>query len=155
MSTTAPVPDDWKEFVECLNANCVEYLLVGGHAVAVHGLPRLTKDLDFFLRQTEANATRVVAALKDFGFGSLGVKVQDLLMPGSFIMLGHPPLQIDLITSIAGVAFEEAWSDRLETTLAGKTVHVISKQHLLINKRAAGRPQDLADAARLAALDTD
>lgn len=147
------VPKDWIEFVECLNDAGAEFLLVGGHAVAYHGLPRLTKDLDFFVRCDPTNAQKIVQALTSFGFAPLKVNVEDLAHPGAFVMLGHPPNRIDLITEIDGVSFEEAWISRESSDFGGVRVWVISKEHLIKNKRSAGRPQDIADAARLEALD--
>jgi hypothetical protein len=154
-STTQHVPNEWKEFVACFNASGVEYLLVGGHAVAFHGVPRLTKDLDFFVRQTEENARRIVEALRNFGFAGLHVRVEDLMKPNSMILLGHPPLRIDLLATIDGVEFDQAWEAKELSTFEGHSVWVISKSDLVQNKRTAGRPQDIADASRLEQLDAD
>jgi len=113
------VPSDWKEFVECLNRANVEYLLVGGYAVAFHGLPRLTKDVDFLVRCNLENAKRIVQALEDFGFGPLNVTTDDLSNPGSFVILGHSPNRIDLITAVDGLEFDEAWTRICRVTLTG------------------------------------
>ena len=103
---------DLREFIESLNSNRVEYLVVGGFAVAWHGHPRFTADIDFFVRSTVENAKAVLAAIRDFGFGSLDITVDDLSEPGKVVQLGVKPNRIDLITSISGVEFETAWANR-------------------------------------------
>lgn len=136
---------DFKEFLRLLNSHQVEYLLVGAHALAVHGQPRMTGDIDFFIRSSPGNAARLYAALQEFGFGSTGVNAADLEQPGRIFMLGVLPHRIDLLTSISGVDFEQAWSRRFESVLDGLPVHVLSLEDLVANKRASGRAKDRAD----------
>jgi hypothetical protein len=140
---------DLREFVVLLNSHRVEYVVVGGHAVAYHGHPRYTGDTDFFVRPSRDNAQRVLAVLDAFGFGEVGISNDDLTQPGRIIQLGYPPNRIDLITGITGVDFDEAWSGRVQTTLDGLPVPFLGRDALLKNKRAAGRAQDLADADAL------
>ena len=136
---------DLREFVELLNSNGVEYLVVGGFAVAWHGYPRFTADIDFFLNTTSANAEAVVRTLNDFGFGSLSLKAEDFARPDQIVQLGVKPNRIDLITSIAGVPFEEAWESRVAGAIEGRPVPFIGRNALLRNKEATGRPQDMRD----------
>jgi hypothetical protein len=129
-----------------LNAASAEYLLVGGYALAVHAAPRFTKDLDVWVNPTRENAPRVLAALKAFGAPLGDLREADLAAPGIVFQMGLPPNRIDLLTSIDGVEFSEAWPSRLETVYGGQSLPVIGKAHLVANKRASGRPQDLVDA---------
>jgi hypothetical protein len=148
----AHLQSDLREFIALLNSLKVEYLVVGGHAVAFHGHPRFTGDIDFFIRATSENAERVLRALDAFGFGSLGVKAADLTEPGQVIQLGRPPNRIDILTSISGVDFDSAWPSRAPADLDGHAVNFIGMDDLLKNKHAAGRPKDLADAVKLHAV---
>ena len=127
----------------------VEFLVVGGHAVAFHGYPRLTEDLDLFVRPTHENGQRIVEALKAFGFASLGLGPDAFTAPDRVIQLGRAPNRIDLLTGIPGVSFDEAWPARVQADLDGLGVFMIGRDALIRNKRATGRPQDLADAERL------
>ena len=140
---------DFKEFVESLNANDVRYLIVGGYAVALHGYPRLTKDLDIWLRLDAENASRIVEALADFGFGSLVLEAADFLVPDQIIQLGYPPNRIDLITTLPGVDFENCYETRVVILVDQIPVDFIDLENLKRNKRASGRLQDLADLANL------
>ena len=140
---------DWKEFFESLNSNRVEYVVVGALALAFHGYPRYTGDVDILIRQEQANAERVVAALVAFGFGSVGVTAEDLMAERAVIQLGYPPVRIDLLTSVSGVSFEDVWRGRVAGDFDGVPVHYIGRPELLRNKQAAGRPKDLGDAAEL------
>jgi len=140
---------DLREFVELLNSRKIKYVLVGGHAVAYHGFPRYTGDIDFFVDASPANAALVASVLNDFGFGHLGLKDADFREPETVVQLGRAPHRIDILTSVTAVAFDEAWGTRVETNLDGLPVWVISKDLLMRNKLATGRPQDLADAKRL------
>lgn len=140
---------DFKEFIQSLNANNVRYLVVGGYAVAVHGHPRYTKDIDIWVAMDKDNAERMVLALKDFGFGSLGLKPDDFLVPDQIIQLGYPPARIDLLTTLAGVDFESCYVSRVEVVLDGVRVSFIDLDNLRKNKKAAGRLQDLADLENL------
>lgn len=143
---------DFSEFIGLLNEHEVDYLVVGGHAVALHGHPRYTGDMDVWLRTDVANAERVLAALEDFGFGGLDITREDLLEPDQVVQLGYSPLRLDLMTSLSGVAFEECHKRRVEVEVAGLTVPFISLQDLRRNKRASGRIQDLADLEALDGL---
>lgn len=141
---------DFKEFVQSLNANNVRYLVVGGYAVAVHGHPRYTKDIDIWVAMDKDNAERMVLALRDFGFGSLGLKPDDFLVPDQIIQLGYPPARIDLLTTLAGVDFDACYAARVQVILDDVPVSFIDIESLKKNKRAAGRLQDLADLKNLA-----
>jgi hypothetical protein len=148
----AKLQDDLREFVELLNSHNVEYLVVGGHAVAFHGYPRFTGDIDFFIRMTPSNAERLLAVLSEFGFGTVGITACDLLEPKRVIRLGYPPNQIDILTSISGVDFDAAWDARVESEMDNQPVTIIGWSELLRNKRAAGRQKDLADVDKLVAV---
>lgn len=117
--------------------------------MAVHARPRHTEDLDLWIDATPANAPRVLRALADFGFADVAPPVELLETPGKVFMLGRLPYRIDLLTRIDGVSFREAWAGKTVARVAGLRVHVIGKRELLVNKLAAGRPKDLADAAEL------
>jgi hypothetical protein len=140
---------NFREFITLLGAHDVRFLVVGGYAVAVHGHPRYTADLDVWLGSETANARAVLAALDDFGFGGLDLAEQDFLQPEQVVQLGYPPLRIDLVTSIDGVAFDDAYDRRVEVDLGGLRVPFISLDDLRENKRAVGRAQDLADLEAL------
>lgn len=148
----AHLQNDLREFIGLLNSLKVEYLVVGGHAVAFHGHPRFTGDIDFFIRATGENAERVLGVLDAFGFGSLGITVADLTEPGQVVQLGRPPNRIDILTSISGVDFDSAWASRAPADLDGHAVNFIGADELLKNKQESGRPKDLADAAKLLAV---
>jgi len=140
---------DFKEFIRSLNANQVRYLVVGGYAVAFHGHPRYTKDLDVWLDRNPENAERLIQALEQFGFGSLGLKVADFLIKDQIIQLGYPPNRIDLLTTLPGVEFELCYAARLEAVIDEIPINFINLDNLKKNKRASGRHQDLADVENL------
>jgi hypothetical protein len=140
---------DFKEFVQSLNDNGVRYLVVGGYAVALHGHPRYTKDLDIWLWLNQANAAQTVAALDQFGFGSLGLEPDDFLAEDQIVQLGYPPNRIDLLTTLPGVEFDECYIDRIVVDVDGVTVSFIDLESLKKNKQASGRFQDLADLENL------
>jgi hypothetical protein len=140
---------DFREFVESFNAHEVRYLVVGGYALAAHGLPRATGDFDAWVWIGGDNAERVLAALTAFGFGTLGLRVADFDHPDSIVQLGYPPYRIDILTSIDGVDFDDAWSRRVAVEADGVPLPVIGRDDLIRNKVAADRPQDRADVARL------
>ncbi len=142
------LPDDFREFLRCLNARSVEYLVLGGHAVSFHGYPRFTHDIDVFIRPTVDNAARLLGALHDFGFGDVELKAEDFTVPVT-VVLGRVPYEIDLMTYVKGVDLDQAWADRVEGIIDTVPVHFISKAHLIENKLAVGRPEDQADVARL------
>jgi len=136
---------DWREFIELLNSHEVEYLIVGAYARALHGVPRSTGDIDFFVRASPENAVKLEAVLSSFGFGSVGIGREDFLALDQIVQLGVEPYRIDLITSISGVSFDEAWAGRLRGLLDGTPVVFLSLTDLKKNKAAAGRLKDLAD----------
>ncbi len=140
---------DFRELLACFIARKVEFLLVGGYAVAIHGHPRFTGDLDLWIRSTGDNAAAVLAALEDFGLGSLGLSGHDLQSPDMVIQIGYPPVRVDILTSIDGVVFSEAYERRLAVDIDGLLLPVISLADLRINKAASGRHQDLADLEAL------
>jgi len=142
---------DFKELLLAFNAHNVEYLVVGAHALAAHGHVRATKDLDVWVRPTQQNAQRVLNALFDFGAPLGDLSIEDLSKPGTIFQIGIPPLRIDLITEIDGVDFADAWPECLETGFGGLPAFVISRRHLIMNKKAAARLQDLADVEKLEA----
>ncbi len=141
-----------QDFLDMLSALCaegVEYLLVDAYAMAVHGLPRATGDMDLWIRADQDNARRVMAALTRFGAPLHELRESDLTVPGTVFQIGVVPRRIDLMNAIDGVQFDEAWRDRVRVPLAGPEVYAIGRQHLLRNKRATGRAKDLGDAAWL------
>ena len=143
------ISPDFKEFITLLNTHNVRYLVVGGYAVAFHGHPRYTKDIDIWLERTLENAARLLAALDAFGFGSLGLKGEDFLQPGYTIQLGYPPNRIDLLTSLSELDFSICYDAKIEDEIEGMLMYFIDIEHLKVSKRAAGRPQDLADIDNL------
>jgi hypothetical protein len=140
---------DFRDLLAEFNAHRVEYLIVGAHALAAHGHVRATKDLDVWIRAAPANAKRVIQALVAFGAPLHDLTESDLSNPGVVFQIGIAPLRIDVLTAIDGVTFEEAWPARMQTEFADLPVFVLSRQHTIQNKRAAGRTQDLADIERL------
>ncbi len=136
---------DFSDLLSTFNAHGVEYLVVGGHALAAHGLIRATKDMDVLVRPSPQNAPRVFAALAAFGAPLQDLTEQDLGTPGLIFQIGVPPVRIDVITVIDGVEFEDAWRSRATARLGGVEVPVLSRHHLIVNKKKAGRKQDLAD----------
>ncbi len=140
---------DFKEFIQSLNDNRVRYLVIGGYAVALHGHPRYTKDMDVWLAMNPDNAAKMVKALEQFGFGSLGLKAEDFLVPDQIIQLGYAPNRIDLLTTLAGVEFENCYASRVEVEIDEIKANFIDLDNLKRNKKATGRHQDLADLENL------
>jgi hypothetical protein len=141
-----------RDFVEMLGALSdagVDYLIVGAHALAAHGVPRATGDLDIWVRPTPRNADRVWAALEFFGAPLDDLEPRDLQSPDLVFQIGLPPSRIDLLTSITGVTFDEAWPNRMVVRVSGLDVPTIGRHDFVRNKRAVGRPRDLADVAEL------
>ena len=134
-----------------MTASRVEYLLVGGHALAYHGVPRFTKDMHFWVNPTADNAERLLAALEAFGFADVDLTPSDFTVEGRVVQLGQPPVRIDLVTSVDGLAFRPAYGRKLTCDYCGVRLTVISREDLIANKRASGRPQDLVDVALLTA----
>ena len=139
---------DFKEFTESLNENDVRYLVVGGYAVALHGHPRYTKDLDVWIGFERENLSKLIEALDDFGFGSLGLSIADF-EPDQIVQLGYPPNRIDILVSLEGVDFDTCYESRVQVDIDGVIVNFIDLDSLRKNKRATGRAQDLADAENL------
>ena len=140
---------DFKEFIESLNANNVRYLVVGGYAVALHGYVRYTKDLVVWIEPKIQNANNVLNALTAFGFGSLDITADDFLEEGNIIQLGYPPNRIDLITFLKALMFENCYPERVQVEIQGVLIDFIDIENLKTNKKATGRPQDLADLENL------
>ena len=140
---------DFRKFIELLNEHNVRYLVVGGYAVAFHGHPRYTKDLDVWIELSPENADKVLKALEKFGFGSLDLKVDDFLEDDQIIQLGYPPNRIDILTTLKDLNFEGCYNTRVEVEIQGLRINFIDIENLKRNKRATGRPQDLADAENL------
>jgi predicted nucleotidyltransferase len=146
---TIHLPSDFKEFLKLLNAHKVEYLLIGGYAVGYHGYPRATADMDIWIAADTANADRMVAVLKEFGFDIPDLSPQLFLKEWQVIRLGVPPVRIEIATTVSGVSFAECYNQRVVDVLDGVKVNLISLNHLKLNKKAAGRYQDLADLENL------
>jgi hypothetical protein len=128
----------------------VHYLVVGGYAVAAHGYPRYTKDLDVWVQLNRENAQKLIRALSQFGFGSLGLTEEDFLQPDQIVQLGYPPNRIDILVSLPGVDFETCFAQCVKVNLDDVSVSFIDLENLKKNKRASNRPQDLADLDNLA-----
>jgi hypothetical protein len=142
---------DWKEFLELLNSRGVDYVIVGAQSLAFHGRPRHTGDLDILVRPTPDNARLLLALLNQFGFEQSDFQETDFLQPEQIIQLGRVPSRIDLLTTISGVSTDEAFASKISATLDGIPVFILGRDALIRNKRAVGRPQDLADLAALEA----
>lgn len=143
------INQDFSDMLSALSEEGVEYLLVGAYALAVHGHPRATGDIDIWVRPTPENAGRVLRAVARFGAPLRDLSAADLATSGTLFQIGVPPRRIDLMTSIDGVEFDAAWTGRLQALVGDHDVPVIGKPDLVRNKRATGRPQDLADVAAL------
>ena len=135
---------DFNDFVTALNNNRVQYLIVGSFALAFHGCPRATGDIDFWIRPTSSNAKTLLKALRYFGFGEVDISVDDV-MSGNIIQLGFPPVRIDLITVLTGLTAEDVWEGRKKGKFGSHDVYYISRENYVKNKRAIGRHKDLAD----------
>ncbi len=140
---------DFKGFIELLNKNDVKYLVVDGYALAFHGYPRFTKDIDFWVWVDEENAKNILKTIKDFGFSSLDLKKEDFLSPGYVVQLGQPPARIDLLTSVTGLEFEECYKSKVHIEIQGSEIDFIDLESFKKNKKAVGRHQDLADLENL------
>ncbi len=139
------IPKDLREFIELLNSKGVRYLIAGGYAVAFHGHPRMTGDIDIFVEMSPENAGKLEKVLAEFGFGGLGLSEKDFLEPRTIVQLGYPPNRIDVLTSLSGVSFEEAWARRAGVVVDGLPLVFVGRSDLIANKTATGRPKDLAD----------
>lgn len=143
------LPPEWSEFLALLSAGRVRFLIVGAHALAVHGRPRATGDLDILVDPTPGNAAKLASALRAFGYAAVARQTVELATPDRMLTLGRPPLRIDVMTSISGVTFVEAWRGRQMVRFDGRRVGVLGRREFERNKRAAGRPQDLLDLVLL------
>ena len=143
------IQKDLREFIVLLNSHKVEYVIVGGHAVAYHGYPRFTGYIDFFVRASAANASKVITVLESFGFTDTADLAPTLIEVGKVFQLGRPPNRIDLLTGISGVTFDEAFTGSVETELDGLSVRMIGFDDLIKNKTASGRPKDIFDLQQL------
>ena len=143
--------EDFRDLLVLFADAGVEFVIVGAYALALHGAPRASGDIDLFVRPTPGNAACVFAALARFGASleAAGVTADDFARPGLVYQIGLPPRRVDVLTEISGVTFDEVWESRLTADIDGRSIGFIGRAALLRNKRAAGRPQDLADAARL------
>ncbi|MBM2812425.1 MAG: hypothetical protein HW416_3184 [Chloroflexi bacterium] len=140
---------DFRDLFAELNGSGADYLLVGGYAVSFHAEPRFTKDLDIWIDANAENAIRVLQALRAFGAPVHDLSPEDLSQPGLIFQIGIAPNRIDVMTSIDGVTFREAWAGHVETLYGDQEIQVIGREHLIRNKRASARPQDLIDVALL------
>ena len=136
---------DFDEFIGSLTAHGVEFVVVGAYALAFHGAPRFTGDLDILVRPAPDNASRLLAALEAFGFPVAELSLDAIADRRRMLQMGIPPVQIHVMSAISGVEWDEAWSDRVEGSLGSHRVHFLGRETFLRNKRAAGRPKDLAD----------
>ena len=143
------LPQDFKEFLRLLNANKVEYLLIGGYAVGYFGYPRATADMDIWVAINPANAEKIVAVLKEFGFALPDLSEELFLKEWQIVRLGMPPVRIEISTSISGVNFDDCYAQKVIAEIDGEKVNVINLEQLKINKKASGRHNDLADLDNL------
>lgn len=144
-----PLGKDVRDLLVLLDQHGVRYLIVGGFAVAVHGTPRYTKDLDIWVDCSPDNAARLATVMDEFGFGSLGLTTTDFSTPDLVIQLGYEPNRIDLLTGLTGVKFDDAYPKRVKGTIDGLELPIIDRESLIANKRAFGRSQDLTDVKDL------
>jgi hypothetical protein len=145
------LPPDFKEFLSLLHSHHVEYLVVGGYAVAAHGYPRFTGDLDIWIRCAEENARRILGVCREFGFDVANLRKELFTDPGQMTRMGQPPVRIEILNSVSGLVFDEAWPNRTIDDWDGIPVLVISLADLRTNKLASGRLKDLADLENLPA----
>ena len=143
------VQEDYRELLTLLNAHGVEYIIVGGYALARHGAPRATGDLDIFVLMSEENADRIIQTLKAFGFESPDLAFADFLEPDKVIQLGVPPVRVDFVTTLTGVSWDEAFSGKADGEYGDVPVFYIGREQFIANKRALGRKRDLADLEAL------
>lgn len=143
------VQPDFRELLALFNEIHVEYIVVGAFALALHGAPRFTGDLDIYVKPDSDNARRVMNALQRFGFGSVGLKEDDFLRDDNVVQLGYPPVRIDLLTRISGVSWNEACAGAVDGDFGGEAVRYLGREQLIVNKRATGRKKDLADLEAL------
>ncbi len=143
------VQSDFRDLLALFNKHKVEYLVVGGYALAFHGAPRYTGDIDLFIHPEAGNARRILEALAEFGFGSVDLKEEDFCTPGKVVQLGVPPVRVDLMTSLTGVSWEEAAKTKMPGEYGDVPVFFIGRAEIVANKQALGRKKDLADLKAL------
>jgi hypothetical protein len=139
------IQKDFKELLSLLNNREVEYIIVGAYALAFHGSPRYTGDIDIYVNPVEENAVKILAVLNDFGFGSLKLNVDDFTEPGNVIQLGLPPVRVDILTSISGVTWDEAYNGKVKDHYGDIEIWYLGREQYIANKKATGRLKDLAD----------
>lgn len=144
--------ENFRDLISAFNAEEVEYLVVGAYSLAAHGIPRATGDLDLWVNGRKSNALRILTALEQFGAPIQDLAAQDFLTPGNVIQIGYAPERMDILTGIDGVAFDDAFADKLEVIVDGVVLPCLSLKHLTVNKKAVGRPQDLVDLDQLRKL---
>lgn len=147
----AALTQDWREFLSLLISHRVRFVVVGGHAIAIHGRPRMTEDLDVFVEASPTNARRLRRTLVEFGFGEAAPDEELLATPDKVFMIGVNPYRIDILTRISGVEFQDAWRTRVRVATEAGRVPFLSRDLLIRNKAASGRPKDLADLTLLGA----
>lgn len=147
--STMKLSPDLKELLTLFRLHDIEFIIVGAHALAFHGVPRFTGDLDILVRPTEKNARQIVAALEAFGFSGLGISIDDFITPEKVIQLGRPPARVDILTTITGVTWDEAAAGAVEGTLGETSLLFLGRTELITNKGSTGRIKDLADIEAL------
>ena len=140
---------DFIDFIELLHKYEVDYMIIGAHALAFHGRPRHTGDLDIWINPVNENAEKMLKVIDDFGFASLGLKKEDFLNDNYVTQLGYPPLRIDILNAISGVQFEEAFGNKINAEVDGLSINFINVEDFIANKQASGREKDLGDIAAL------
>jgi len=143
------VQPDFRDLLALFNAHKVNYMIVGGYALAFHGVPRYTGDIDIFIKPDPENAKRILLALDEFGFKSVKLTIDDFVNPDTVVQLGVAPVRIDLLTSLTGLSWEEAFSGRAEGKYGDISVHFLGRKEFIKNKRSTGRKRDLADLEEL------
>ena len=149
MNPKIELEKDFLDFINLCNKHKVEYLVIGGYAVAIHGYPRYTKDIDVSIHVSVKNAEAMVEVMKEFGFGSLNLTSKDFIKEGGFIQLGYEPLRIDIVNDLNGVSFENAMKNKKVVEYEGVSINFIGYDDLIKNKQYAGRSQDLVDIEKL------
>ena len=152
-NSTMEIFPDFKELLELFNGKKVEYVIVGGYSLALHGVPRYTGDIDLFVKPDPQNAARIIDALFDLGFGGIGLTLQDFEKPDNVIQLGVAPVRIDIMTSLTGVTWEEVYLNREKGFFGDVPVCYIGRNELIANRRKLGRSKDIADLESLGADD--
>ena len=143
------VQQDFRDLLALFNAHNVDYIIVGAHALAYHGAPRYTGDMDLLVRPDPENAQRILQALNEFGFGSLGLVAEDFATPGKMIQLGVAPVRVDIVTSITGVTWEDVAAGQVQGKYGNVPVRFIGRKEFILNKQALGRKKDQADLEAL------